>query len=162
MAKRIDWEAVEKDWIVGILTGVELSEKYGVSDEGMRKHFKKLGISRDRSRLPHGEYRKVALSPIKQSDPSTNAGFLYVIYIEPALGNRFYKIGRSVSFSDRLSTHQCSSPFEVFVACCYFVPNTRAEEMALHELFEEKRVRGEWFDLDQADLQSIASRSLLA
>jgi hypothetical protein len=50
MAKRIDWEAVEKDWIVGILTVAEMSDKHGVSDEGMRKHFMKLGISRDRSK----------------------------------------------------------------------------------------------------------------
>ena len=44
---KIDWEGIEREWRVGKLTQREIADRYGVSDEGMRKRFKKLGITRD-------------------------------------------------------------------------------------------------------------------
>lgn len=75
--------------------------------------------------------------------------------------NRFYKIGMSVGLNGRLASHQCSSPFELYVACGYYVSNMRMEEMVLHQMFQEKRARGEWFLLDEEDLKVISARSLL-
>lgn len=39
--------------------------------------------------------------------------------------------------------------------------NMRVEEKALHQQFAQKRVRGEWFCLDDGDLEFIAKRSKL-
>ena len=48
MSKReIDWDAIEKDWRVGIKTKLEMSQEYSVSRAAMDKHFAKLGIERD-------------------------------------------------------------------------------------------------------------------
>jgi hypothetical protein len=35
------------------------------------------------------------------------------------------------------------------------------EENELHELFDSKRIRGEWFKLDEADIAEIGRRSVL-
>ena len=60
-----------------------------------------------------------------------------------------------------MAQHQCSSPFEIMVACCYFTPNMRAEESFLHDMFDGRRVRGEWFLLDDDDLAAISARARL-
>lgn len=101
--------------------------------------------------------QKVAFCEI---DSLASSGFVYVIYVD-ANGQRFYKIGLSKKFNTHMASHQCSSPFEVCVAIAYFVPNMRAEELALHAIYKNKRVRGEWFKLDDADLIGISRRTLL-
>jgi hypothetical protein len=60
-----------------------------------------------------------------------------------------------------MKSHQCSSPFELKVVLSYFVGNMRREESEIHGLFAQKRVRGEWFELNHADLEAISRRSLL-
>jgi hypothetical protein len=94
------------------------------------------------------------------SEPVEQAGFVYVIYLD-APGARFYKIGMAGSFTARFDAHQCASPYQACVACAYFVADMRAEERALHARFSATRVRGEWFELQAADLTEIAARSLL-
>lgn len=89
------------------------------------------------------------------------AGFVYCVFIE-VNGERVYKVGKSVDFRGRLSSHQTSSPFELFVAACYYVPNMNTEERDLHDLFDSKRVRGEWFRLDREDLAIVGGRAVLA
>lgn len=97
---------------------------------------------------------------LEPQDDLAIAGFVYVIYIDTGSG-RFYKIGLAKSFGARFDQHQTSSPFEIRVACCYFVGHMRSEERELHERFADSRVRGEWFRLSADDLKEIAARSLL-
>ena len=153
---KIDWEGIEREWRVGKLTQREIADRYGVSDEGMRKRFKRLGITRD---LTDNIKNPVAVAGCMES--LDRSGFIYVIYMDDTSNERFYKVGMSASFSERFGSHQCSSPFQMFVACAYFVGNMRAEERELHDEFADKRVRGEWFRLNDGDLDFIASRARL-
>lgn len=101
-------------------------------------------------------------APVKLvSDELDRAGFVYVIYLEDAASERFYKIGMAASFTARFDRHQCSSPFTICVACAYFVGNMRTEERLLHAEFADKRVRGEWFRLTDSDLDKISRRAKL-
>lgn len=123
-----------------------VAREYKVSEGVIRKGMKK----------PPAERRqKVSLNKAQ------DAGFVYVIYFRDSAGMPYYKIGLSSSFDSRMKAHQCSSPFELMVACTYYVGNMANEEQYLHSLFKEKRIRGEWFRLTDGDLTVIASRSKL-
>lgn len=88
------------------------------------------------------------------------SGFVYIVFIDTSDG-RFYKIGKSQSPLDRIQHHRTSSPFEVAIACVYFTENMHLEELTLHHIFSEKRVRGEWFRLDRNDIDLIHGRAIV-
>lgn len=76
------------------------------------------------------------------SPPS--AGYIYVIGMP---GVQAVKIGWAANVRTRLAGLQTGSPFPLTVLWKRRIPNTPAVEAALHQLFNSKRVRGEWFDL---------------
>lgn len=154
----IDWLAVEADYRPNKLSLRAIGEKHGCTEGAIRKRAKKEGWVRDFIHISNG--KKVVLDKSIQ-DKYNKSGFVYVIYLDDTSESRFYKIGMSSNFNNRLDTHQGSSPFNICVACAYYVGNMREEERALHLMFEDKRIRGEWFDLNATDLSIIASRSLL-
>lgn len=159
---RIDYDRIEPDWRAGIKSAQQMADEYTlatgqkVSHAGISKHFKKLGIPRDLIAKINGE--KI---PLNLFDEKNTKGFVYVIYFIDSQGNRFCKIGLATILINRLKEHQCSSPFEMYIACSYFVLNMRAEEKYLHSYFNEKKIRGEWFNLSNNDLEIISRRSLL-
>ncbi len=166
MARRsdIDWEAIEKDYSDGPMSIAAVAEKHGVSRSQLRVRASHHEWPRNRSdQVRIGGSKAVSASTAagqsEQSVPSL-CGFIYICYVETG-GERIYKIGLSKNPVQRMAQHQCSSPMEIMVACCYFTSNMQAEEKALHEMFGEKRVRGEWFSLDEEDLVVIAARSRL-
>lgn len=154
--KIVDWEAVERDYRTGIKTLRAMAQEHGITHGAINKRARRDGW--ERGALVRGK------SPVKiekEVDPLDRSGFVYVIYLGDSGGERFYKIGMAASFGSRFDAHRCASPFESFVACAYFVGNMRDEERALHAEFADKRVRGEWFRLDDDDLDLIASRARL-
>lgn len=153
----VDWDAIEPDWRAGIKTKKQMAEEYGVSRAAMDKHFNKVGVERD---LTARIQAKAGLVRIEQ-DEFDRSGFVYVVYLDDSADQRFYKIGMASSFPARLGAHQCASPFDICVACAYFVGNMRQEERALHHIYAGQRVRGEWFRLSSDDLRAIAIRSLI-
>lgn len=68
-------------------------------------------------------------------------GFVYVIR-DDASG--LAKIGYSKDPSDRLRKLQTGSPVRLWLVC--IMPGNLSTEAALHGVFKERRVRGEWFD----------------
>jgi len=155
--KIVDWEAMRPDWMAGVKSVLQLSEEYGVSRAAILKHWGKEGLERDLAGNIKAKAALVKGSP----DLFDKSGFVYVIYIDDSSKNRYYKIGMASGFSSRFSNHQCASPFDICVACVYYVNNMRLEERILHELYADKRVKGEWFQLDMDDLIAISARSLL-
>ena len=152
--KQIDWEAVERDYRSGILSVREIGLANGCTHTAINKRAKRDGWERERAARQQEPVRLV-------SDELDRAGFVYVIYLEDTASERFYKIGMAASFTARHDAHQCASPFPICVACAYFVGNMRDEERLLHAEFSDKRVRGEWFRLTDADLDKIARRAKL-
>jgi len=73
-----------------------------------------------------------------------------------------YKIGRTGNFPDRLKQLRTSNPFDFQVAhLIYTNDNTKVEE-ALHLIFAESRVNGEWFNLSVREIAQIRSMSIQA
>ncbi len=149
-----DWERIALDYRAGIKTLRQIAEEHGITHGAINKRAKRDGWERDPSR---GAVRV----ELATEDALDRAGFVYVVYLQDTSGERFYKIGLASSFTARFDAHQCSSPFPICVACAYFVGNMRREERALHQLFKDHRVRGEWFRFGVNDLRAIAERALL-
>jgi len=87
-------------------------------------------------------------------------GFLYVLYLRDSAGEYFYKIGLAKDLKRRVKEHQTSSPFKIYIAISYYVEDMREEEKELHNIFDDKRILGEWFSLNKKDLEKIKERSL--
>lgn len=67
----------------------------------------------------------------------------------------YVKLGRSVNPQQRLQEHQTSSPYELWLLFAVPVEDADAVEKELHEWFDSKNHRGEWFDLDYSDYDDL-------
>jgi hypothetical protein len=68
------------------------------------------------------------------------------------LRNGLYKIGKSQTPEKRENTLQSEVPE---VSLRFYMPAHDTAETELHEMFSEKRIRGEWFDLKHKDILSV-------
>jgi hypothetical protein len=74
-------------------------------------------------------------------------GFVYVMRSGP-----HYKIGASKNPGQRLTQLQTQPPFEIEGVMGFETDDMLDLEHAIHEHFADKRVNGEWFLLDDADV----------
>lgn len=151
-----DWAAIERDYRAGIKTLRQIGHDQGVSHVAINKRAKRDCWAREKP----DRLKPIPIGDITEAK-SDQRGFLYVIYMDDSAGQRYFKIGLASTFTARFGAHQCASPFPLHVACAYFVGDMRSEERYLHELFGEKRIRGEWFKLSNDDLAIISERVLL-
>lgn len=70
-----------------------------------------------------------------------------------------YKIGRTTRPKKQPLQVVGNMPIKLKVIVVIEVPNSREWERRIHSHFSEKRLRGEWFSLDQADVEMIKSVS---
>lgn len=66
--------------------------------------------------------------------------------------NEFYKIGRSNSILNRIDSMRTGNPYEIELLFFARTDKDLEVEKMLHNKFEAKRVRGEWFKLSNEDL----------
>ena len=77
----------------------------------------------------------------------------YTVYVIEVDGH--YKIGQSKSFEKRMMEIKISSPHPINVIYKFHTNHGLEIEGVLHQQFEDKKVSGEWFDLDREDLYDI-------
>ena len=90
------------------------------------------------------------------STSNGNSGKCYV-YLMCDTTNGYFKIGLSNNPEYREKTLQSEKP-TIEKICAKSYPNrsiASAIESALHKAYENKRIRGEWFQLDTNDVESI-------
>lgn len=151
--KQIDWDAIEPHYRAGIRSLKDIGAEFEVSDAAIIKHAKRDGWVRQ-AKLERSS------APVLP-DEFGRAGFVYVVFLVDSSGSRFCKIGMAAAFTPRFQAHQCASPFKIQVACAYYVGDMRMEERELHTRYASKRVRGEWFALNDHDIREIAARGCL-
>jgi hypothetical protein len=84
---------------------------------------------------------------------STKDGGVYVLR---AVGTGLFKIGMSNGdVMQRVASIQTNTPNEIHVEHTKSDPNPLQLEKSLHNMFSDKRVRGEWFRLSKTDLMKI-------
>lgn len=95
---------------------------------------------------------------IKQAEPTkeTTTDFCF-IYLMHDTSNGYYKIGISNSPEYRERTLQSEKPTIEMIASKKFPIRKIAKsiEKALHNTYSEKRLRGEWFELNYNDVEHI-------
>lgn len=79
--------------------------------------------------------------------------YVYVIRDIDVTG--FYKIGRTNDPYVRLSAFEVKLPFQIEIVTVLSCNNAMLMEKQLHDRYALKRVRGEWFQLSDEDVQSI-------
>lgn len=79
------------------------------------------------------------------------------VYLMKDLANGFYKIGISNEPKYREHTLQSEKPTIEFIESKEFPSRKIADsfEKALHDAFDSKRLRGEWFELDESVVEEI-------
>lgn len=86
----------------------------------------------------------------KQLRRPDREGCVYVISAGP-----YYKIGRAKIVSKRLAVVEPLLPFKTELLFCIATDDMIILERQLHERFADKRSNGEWFTLDQEDIEYI-------
>ena len=77
------------------------------------------------------------------------SGWVYFIKAD----NGLCKIGMSKHPKERIRKLGIVLPYTLHAILLLKTTNPRQLEREIHELFEEKRVRGEWFKLDKQDIE---------
>ena len=91
---------------------------------------------------------------------NAQAGYIYLL--ESSVG--YYKIGKAADVEKRLGQHLRDYPVRLAVIHTIWVPDRHKTERYLLKLFADKRMQGEWFDLDADDVQwlkSLTSNNLM-
>jgi len=84
------------------------------------------------------------------------------VYIFEAVGQGFYKIGRTHYLMKRLQAIKTSSPSKIRYVFAAVVDDPVQVEKALHLLFKDLRVTGEWFMLGTKDVKRVITLIQLA
>lgn len=93
------------------------------------------------------ENHKPALGHIERN----RAGYVYLLKSTSG----YYKIGHTGNPKNRLRTFNVKLPFEVEFECLIQCDDMRHLEKTLHNHFDNKRVNGEWFNLEAEDIKYI-------
>jgi len=86
---------------------------------------------------------------LKEKCSKNKKTFIYVM-IDKNTG--YYKIGKSINPKYRERTLQSEKPT---IEMLHVFSGKSSDEKKLHEIFKQKRIRGEWFDLSGSDVQLI-------
>jgi len=104
------------------------------------------------NKLCKGIVRK-ALPPNRGIISTPDPCFVYIVTAKEF--ECIYKIGMTNSIESRIAAMQTGCPYFLYALKFYKVANPVAVESMLHAFFHKKRIRGEWFRLNEVDLQYI-------
>lgn len=82
-----------------------------------------------------------------------HAGVVYVL--KSAYG---FKVGRTRNVPARMRAFGVHLPFIYTIPLCAWFDDCHVAERRYHEMFADKRINGEWFDLNEADIERIRLR----
>lgn len=85
----------------------------------------------------------------KNNIANLRAGFIYLV----VNSNDEHKIGVTINPDRRIKKIGQGVPYKVEVVAAFEVADMSAEERFWHDEFSLKRIRNEWFDLDEADIE---------
>ena len=91
------------------------------------------------------------LTQSKNNKMRNGIGYIYVINIEDF---DYYKIGKSIALDNRLKTHH-QLPFKIKNIFHAKVKQYNHVERILIKKFKHKKIKGEWFTLDDKDIDNL-------
>lgn len=100
----------------------------------------------------HGARSREPLPP--KAAPKPQRGYVYLVRAD----NGLYKIGKTKTIEPRIKALTIELPYGLEVIHTIATGDMNALESRFHNIFSEKRVRGEWFRLDDDDVKYIRER----
>jgi hypothetical protein len=79
------------------------------------------------------------------------SGYVYIIRADTG----HYKIGRTNNVPKRMKLFTVKLPFDFEIITYFPCEDMYMAESRLHGFFADKRINGEWFNLDQGDVETI-------
>lgn len=116
------------------------------------EQFSPQDIEDFRAEITEERQRRRALEKPTPKVKQTKSGFVYLIKRDSD-----YKIGVSSKPKSRITAIQTGSASPVETICLIKTDDMENLELALHNRFAEKRIRGEWFNLSTEDVEYIKS-----
>ncbi|VVP48250.1 hypothetical protein PS838_05212 [Pseudomonas fluorescens] len=99
----------------------------------------------------------VRLNPLEVIGEPANGAKSGVVYLlKSAYG---YKVGRTRNIPNRMRAFGVKLPFIYTIPLCAWFEDCHAAESRYHRRFADKRINGEWFDLDDSDIQLLRLRA---
>jgi hypothetical protein len=94
------------------------------------------------------------MAVIGEPTAAPQGGYVYVL--KSAMG---YKVGRTRSMPNRMRTFGVKLPFLYTIPLCAWFDDHVEAERSYRRLFRDKLINGEWFDLQENDIELIRTRS---
>lgn len=110
-------------------------------------------VSRAKRRSTLPKERTEPMEVVGEATAAARGGWVYVL--NSAFGQ---KIGRPRSMPDRMKTFAVRLPFLYTIPLCAWFDDHIDAESRYHRLFENKRLNGEWFLLDEDDVDLVRRR----
>ncbi len=92
--------------------------------------------------------------PIEQAS-ATRMHELPMVYVLRTQDFEFIKVGRTKDFKSRLNNVQSGCPFDLYLWCAIYTPESAVVEADLHRSLSHAHLRGEWFKPGDSDLDLI-------
>jgi len=90
------------------------------------------------------------LNNYKNNKEKKNIGYVYLIKC-----NKYYKIGKTFDINERFNAIKAGIPYRVYLWHYEVVHNMHAVESTLHRIYKTKRIKGEWFKLNDLDVFNV-------
>lgn len=78
-----------------------------------------------------------------------------MVYVINIKNTNLYKIGIAINVEDRYNELYRIIPYDLILVNTYKVNHDKTVEYSLHRHFKDKRVRGEWFELNHKDIVEL-------
>lgn len=118
-------------------------------------------VSQEEARAINSAHQQAAKQPVKSLPPAQTPvkrkGFVYLIGSEQG----HFKIGRTKDVPSRFNTLSIQLPFKIELLHSIEVEDCIRAEAFLHEKFSDKRLNGEWFSLEEIDIEWIKAQAIL-
>ena len=139
--------------------GMELRDHAQVERREPKQRAEKLtcALKPPKQSIPKQKIAVERLKPIEViGEPTTGhrAGVVYVL--KSAYG---YKVGRTNKVPARMRAFGVHLPFIYTIPLCAWFNDCHEAERKYHHRFAEKRINGEWFDLNDEDVAQIRMRA---
>lgn len=115
---------------------------------------KPTGLTRARSSSGIPPERLTPIEVIGEATLGPKAGVVYVL--KSAYG---YKVGRTRNVPARMRAFGVHLPFVYTIPLCAWFDDCHEAERRYHNIFFDKRINGEWFDLSESDIERIRLRA---
>ncbi len=100
------------------------------------------------------EFTDKLLSKYNLNSKPKKSNLLYLLKAD-----KYYKIGVTRNLVSRIKSIQTGCMFEVEVEETWLIDDPTKTERQLHKIFKNKRMTGEWFELNEEDVLFIKDRS---